>query len=234
MLPTVSTCRERKPGKAKGPNPEGRSLSQDQKGLATSILPQPLPTCQSESAFRATARRMTAPAGGAERDQKYVGPSCDRARWSMIDRNHRARLLARLQADRSLTLGARAVGRAIVCLCDRSGRTVACYDRIARTAGVDRRTVARALPHLGRYVGVHRRRALRAGRNGGQVMANLVTVYTMDLPAAPKGQPATGSTVQSQPLPMDPGLAAVLTRLGVAIANRQVDRPPESVHPPRL
>jgi hypothetical protein len=152
-----------------------------------------------------------------------------------IDRNARARLFARIQADRSLTLGARAVARAIVASCDGKGRTRRTYDAIARLAGVDRRTVSRALPQIEhRLVDVHRTREPRRGRNGGTVLARGVNLYLVrDLPAATahKGQDATETTNQQKPVeqaPLDPALAAVLARLGTAIADRR-DRQQDDV-----
>jgi len=147
-----------------------------------------------------------------------------------IDRNARARLFQRIQADRSLTLGARAIARAIVQLSDGMGRCRRTYDALASAAGVDRRTVSRALKHLGRYIDIHRSRVIRPGRNGGRlVMARGVNLYMVRLPAdfaaSHKGQDATESTNQpNKPVPLapiNPGLAAALARLGHAIADRR-------------
>lgn len=147
-----------------------------------------------------------------------------------MDRNARARLFQRIQADRSLTLGARAVARAVAQLSDGMGRCRRTYDAVAAAAGVDRRTVSRALRCLGRYLDIHRSRVIRPGRNGGRlVMARGVNLYMVRLPAdlaiSHKGQDATDSTNQpNKPVPLapiDPGLTAALARLGHAIADRQ-------------
>jgi hypothetical protein len=147
-----------------------------------------------------------------------------------IDRNARARLFQRIQADRSLTLGARAIARAIVQLSDGMGRCRRTYDAVASTAGVDRRTVSRALRYLGRYLDIHRSRQVRPGRNGGRlVMARGVNLYMVRLPAdfaaSHKGQNATESTNQpNKPISLpsiDNGLASALARLGHAIADRR-------------
>lgn len=146
-----------------------------------------------------------------------------------IDRNARARLFQRIQADRSLSLGARAVARAILQLADNMGRCRRTYDAIASQAGIDRRTVSRALQCLGRYLDIHRSRQTRPGRNGGLlVMARAVNLYMLRVPAefAPshKGQDATVSTNQLNntlvQAPLDPSLAAALARLGHAIADK--------------
>lgn len=146
-----------------------------------------------------------------------------------MDRNARARLFQRIQADRSLTLGARAVARTIVQLADGMGRCRRTYEAIVSAAGVDRRTVSRALKRLGRYLDIHRSRQVRPGRNGGLlVMARGVNLYMVRVPAefaAPhKGQNATVNTNQPYtlpiPAPLDPGLSAALARLGHAIADR--------------
>lgn len=143
-----------------------------------------------------------------------------------IDRNARVRFVARLQSDRSLTLGDRAVGRVIIMdfLDCRTSRARVDYDRIARAAGVDRRTVSRALPKLGRYIEVFRSHRARAGRNGGTVRARDVNTYLVTIPAEPcshKGQAATGTTDSLIPMAMDPALAAVLARFGTAIADER-------------
>lgn len=144
-----------------------------------------------------------------------------------MDRNLRAKIFARIQADRSISLGARAVARAILAMSDKMGRVKRSYDAIAQAAGVDRSTVGRALALIARYVQIHRSYQTRQGRNGGVlVMARGVNLYLIrtppDLATSHKAQNPTESTnnisIKPEPFPVDPELVALLVRLGQSIA----------------
>ncbi len=133
-------------------------------------------------------------------------------------------MAARIQGMRGLTHAQRGIARALLMACDPAGRVVATYDRIAELAGAARSTVGKAIRAIElALVGlleVVRRKADRPGRNGGTVRANAVNLYLWSLPAArPAHKSEDRRESTKQDLPMDPGLAAVLARLGNAIAD---------------
>ena len=147
-----------------------------------------------------------------------------------IDRNARARLGARLRADRRLSATTRLVGHAALfaCMDARTGRCQAYRARLAQEAGCSPRSVSRATAALevAGYLRVSPTYATRRREQGGRWFrprgANLLEwrisadFFLRDKPAAvPRpilNQPA--------PAPLPEGLARVLARFGNAIADR--------------
>lgn len=145
----------------------------------------------------------------------------------MTDRNARARLAARIRTDRRLTAGARLVWHSIAFgFVGARAYAFPSFEAIAIEAGVSRATVVRAIPQLERfgYVAVYRSYARRKDRRGRLTPRRAPNRYVLPLPSheahsAPGTKPLLKTMPAPAPLPAD--LAAVLARLGTAIADKR-------------
>ena len=146
-------------------------------------------------------------------------------RRRMIDRNQRARLAARIRQDRRLTPGARLVWHAIAfAFVGSRAYSYPGFEAIARHAGMSRATVARAVPELERlgYLQVFRSYGRRRDRRGRPTPRREPNRYSIPVPH--ESHPATGTKteiIKPPPAPLPDDLAAVLVRLGTAIADRR-------------
>ena len=148
----------------------------------------------------------------------------------MIDRNARARLGAKLRADRHLTATTRLVAQAALFACTdaRTGRCQASRARLAHEAGCHKDTVTTATNALqaAGYLAVVPTYGDRRRQEGGRwFRPRAANVLEWRFPAGffLKGdRPAYPSLkiTKMEPAPLDPALAAVLARFGTAIADR--------------
>lgn len=145
----------------------------------------------------------------------------------MIDRNARARLAARIRADRRLTAGARLVWQSVAFgFVGARAYAFPSFEAIAIEAGVSRSTVVRALPELERlgYLTVYRSYARRKDRRGRLTPRRAPNRYVLPLPTHEvHSAPGTKPLIKSipAPAPLSDDLAAVLARLGTAIADKR-------------
>jgi hypothetical protein len=147
----------------------------------------------------------------------------------MIDRNARARLGARIRADRSLTHATRSVANAALfaAMDARTGRCQAYRARLAHEAGCSERSVTRATAALEQagYVEIvptyGPRRRQEGGRwfrpRGANVIAWIVPASFLrdKLAAGP-----SSSIQKRESVTLPEGLGKVLERFGTAIADR--------------
>ncbi len=148
----------------------------------------------------------------------------------MIDRNVRARLGARLRADKSLTPSTRLVAHAALfaAMDARTGRCQAYRARLAHEAGchVDTVTTATKKLEAAGYIKIVPTYGQRRRQQGGRwFRPRGANVIEWVLPACffLKGHRPADPSIPSKkmaPAPLDPALAAVLARFGTAIADR--------------
>ncbi len=147
-----------------------------------------------------------------------------------IDRNVRARLGARIRADRRLSPTTRLVGQAALFAATdaRSGRCQAYRARLAHEAGCSQRSVTRATQALQEagYMAVaptwgkrHRSDGRRWYRPRGANVLEWQVSADFFVSAKLAAYPSTLST-NLPPAPLPEGLTSVLVRLGHAIADQ--------------
>ncbi len=145
----------------------------------------------------------------------------------MIDRNLRARLGAKIRADKSLTHATRSVANAALFAATdaRTNRCQAYRARLAHEAGCHPCTVTRATKALEEagYLKVVPTYGPRRREEGGRWFrprgANVLEWNASLLKSIPQPYPSI-SLKKIAPAPLDEGLSRVLARFGNAIANR--------------
>ena len=152
----------------------------------------------------------------------------------MLDRNLRARLGAKIRADRHLTHAHRSVGLAILFACTnvRTGRSDAYRKRIAQEAGCSERTVSRAFSSLSQtgYLTIcstYRRRHRSDKGRWYRPRGPNVILWTADLVQRDKLSALPRviyKPAATEPLP--DALVDALARLGHAIADAKIVQAP--------
>jgi len=223
----------RKPQKRKTPRPRGSERSVIYH-LASERLPAPNPDIKPKTLV--ASHQFLRPA--------FTGPTLCRhwlgscapigADTTMIDRNARARLGAKIRGDKNLTHAARLVANAALFATTdaRTGRCQAYRARLAHEAGCHAATVTRstnALQEAG-YLKVVPTYGPRCRAEGGRWFrprgANVLVWNEVLLKRIPHPLPSL-NIKNIAPAPLPEGLAKVLERFGNAIADRS-GLPPSS------